>query len=182
MDLSDQELLHRIAGGDRTAFTAFYDRYAPRVWGLVSKMLCRPEDAEDVLQTTFWQVWRSAARYDAARSRPEVWLLMLARSRALDQLRSRAPAESLPDIEMTVRDDPSTNLEENEKARQVREALARLPKEQESAIRLAFFGGLTHEQIAERLAAPLGTIKTRIRRGMQRLRELLGELKELPAS
>jgi RNA polymerase sigma-70 factor (ECF subfamily) len=179
--MSDQDLLHQIAAGDRSAFSAFYDRYAPRVWGLVSRILRRREDAEDALQTTFWHVWRSAAQYDATRARPEVWLLLLARSRALDQLRRQKPAP-LPEVEFPGRDQLGSGLEQSENAQQVREALGQLPEEQASAIRLAFFAGLTHEQIAERQATPLGTVKTRIRRGIQRLRELLGEVNEVRAS
>jgi len=180
--MSDQDLLHRIAAGDRSAFSAFYDRYAPRVWGLVSRILPRREDAEDALQTTFWHVWRSAAQYDATRARPEVWLLLLARCRALDHLRRQKAAAPLPEVDFPSRDKLGSGLEQSENAQQVREALGQLSEERASAIRLAFFAGLTHEQIAERQATPLGTVKTRIRRGMQRLRELLGETNEVTAS
>jgi RNA polymerase sigma-70 factor (ECF subfamily) len=179
---SDQDLLQRIAAGDRSAFMTFYERYAPRVWGLISRILCRREDAEDALQMTFWQVWRSAGKYDSARACPEVWLLLLARSRALDQLRRQTPVASLREEELSGGDYPGSELERGEIAQRVRDALGQLPGEQSSAIRLAFFGGLTHEQIAERQATPLGTVKTHIRRGMQRLRELLREAKEVTAS
>ena len=118
----------------------------------------------------------------ATRARPEVWLLLLARCRALDHLRRQKPAAPLPEVDFPSRDELGSGLEQSENAQQVREALGQLPEEQASAIRLAFFAGLTHEQIAERQATPLGTVKTRIRRGMQRLRELLGEANEVTTS
>jgi RNA polymerase sigma-70 factor (ECF subfamily) len=176
MESSDLHLLSRIASGDAGAFAAFYDRHAPVVLGLLVKMLGRRADAEDVLQETFWQVWRQAARYDPARSSPQGWLVLLARSRALDSLRRRRPAGEAPDAADRAADaDPAHGLEQGEQARLVETALARLPEEQRRAIRLAFFGGLTHEQVAEQLAVPLGTAKTRIRLGMQRLRGLLAD-------
>ena len=109
--MTDQDLLRRIAAGDISAFTAFYDRYAPRVWGLVSRILPRREDAEDALQTTFWHVWRSAAQYDDTRACPEVWLLLLARCRALDHLRRQKPAAPLPEVDFPSRDELGSGLE-----------------------------------------------------------------------
>jgi RNA polymerase sigma-70 factor (ECF subfamily) len=170
----DQQLLSRMATGDTTAFAQFYDHHAPRVFGSLLKWLGRREDAEDVLQETFWQVWRRAGQYDAARAMPEVWLFMIARSRALDYLRQHRPERlALVEPERVMISDPSTGFESSELAHQVQEALAKLPKEQRSAIRLAFYEGLTYDQVARAQAIPLGTVKTRIRLGMKRLRDLL---------
>ncbi len=176
MQSSDQQLLSRIAGGDNSAFTAFYDRHAPRVYGLLNRLLDHKADADDVLQETFWQVWRRANQYDASRAPPVAWLFLIARSRALDHLRQRRPAPppgSTPEPAQSL--DPGSALERAEASGQVHAALAKLPEDQRRAIALAFFTGLTYEQVARAQAIPVGTAKTRIRRGMQRLRELLGE-------
>jgi RNA polymerase sigma-70 factor, ECF subfamily len=176
MEPSDQELLGRLVAGDETALAAFYDRHSGRVLGLLLKLVRRREDAEDLLQATFCEAWRRAPMFDPARSRFDAWLLLIARSRALDYLRSRRPppsSEPFPDPEGAG--DPAREVERDEGNRQLREALHRLPAEQRRAIELAFFKGLTHDQIARLLEVPLGTIKTRIRLGMGRLRSLLGE-------
>jgi RNA polymerase sigma-70 factor (ECF subfamily) len=172
----DSHLLRRIAAGDKAALAAFYDRHAARVLGLLLRILGDRDDAEDVLQETLWQVWQQAARYDPARSNPDNWLTLLARSRALDFRRRRSPSADPPAAEDRVAEaDPAGGLERREMAQLVRAALERLPDEQREAIRLAFYDGLTHEQVAEELSVPLGTAKTRIRRGMRRLRGLLPE-------
>lgn len=175
MDLSDQRLLSHIAAKDQAAFAALYDRHAPRLLALVRKWLNRHEgDAEEVLQDIFWQVWRCAEQYDPNRSSPEVWLLLMARSRTTDHLRRKFSERALPILkEPTVEDDPGRALEYTETAGQVRAALAQLPDVQREAITLAFFAGLTYEQVARHLVIPVGTAKTRIRLGMQRLRDLL---------
>jgi RNA polymerase sigma-70 factor, ECF subfamily len=170
----DELLIRDIAAGDQSAFAEFYDHHAPRVLGALVKWLSDRGDAEDVLQETFWQVWSRAGQYDAARSAPEVWLFLIARSRALDHLRRQRP-EALANgrREPALLEDPAAALESDESMQQVREAMAKLPEEQRSAIRLAFFAGLTYEQVARSQAIPVGTAKTRIRLGMKRLRELL---------
>lgn len=179
MQGSDAELLERIKTGDGTAFAAFYDRHAPRVLGLLVRWLGHRQDAEDILQETFWQVWSRAKQYDAARAAPEVWLLLIARSRALDRLRGRRVQANPPSVEPVAIVDPGGALEQGEAARRLREALAELPEEQRSAIALAYYAGLTYEQVAQRQAIPAGTAKTRIRLGMRRLRRLLGGSEEL---
>ena len=173
---TDEFLLQRIAAGDRTAFAALYDRHAPRLLALVRRWL-NPHrgDAEDVLQEIFWQVWCHAGKYDCGRSPAEVWLVLLARSRSMDHLRrKRGERCSEASGEPAVTDAPERALEDQEMAQQVRAALAQLPDEQRTAIVLAFFSGFTYEQVAQRLAIPVGTAKTRIRLGMKRLRDLLG--------
>jgi RNA polymerase sigma-70 factor (ECF subfamily) len=173
-DAPDHELLEAIKAGDRQAFAALYDRHAPRLLGLLARWLGDCGEAEDALQETFWHVWRRAEQYDPTRSPPIVWLQLIGRSRALDRLRRRRPeADPAAGARVAVPDDPAAALVADESSRQVREALALLPEEQRSAILLAFYGGLTHEQVAAHQAAPLGTVKTRIRLGMRRLRQLL---------
>jgi RNA polymerase sigma-70 factor (ECF subfamily) len=175
MDVTDHHLLDRIAAGDDAAFADFYDRHAPRVLGSLLRLLGQRDDAEDVLQETFWQVWSRAGQYDPGRSTPGVWLFLIARSRALDRLRQQRPrGEGTPQEPVTLAE-PLESMERKETSQQVRAALAQLPDEQCRAITLAFFGGLTYEQVAQRLAVPVGTAKTRIRLGMRRLRHLLGD-------
>jgi RNA polymerase sigma-70 factor (ECF subfamily) len=176
MEKSDPELMLGMVEGDRDAFAAFYDRHAPRVLGLIEKWLEHRDGAEDVLQDTFCEVWRRAGKYDPARSTPAVWLLLLARSRTLDRKRrQRGPNGAPAAAEPMAPDDPIAAVENGEAAGRVRDALTRLPDEQRDAILLAFYGGMTHEEVAERQGVPLGTAKTRIRLGMRRLRKLLGE-------
>lgn len=170
---SDAELLGRIASGDREAFATLYDRYAPRAYGLLLRVLRNRADADDVLQETFLQVWRQAIRFDPSRAAADVWVLLVARSRAVDRLRKRGVATTgeLPDPPMER--DPAGDLNRREDAGRVRTALDVLPLEQREPIRLSFFDGMTHTQIARRLGLPLGTVKTRIRLGMLRLRDRL---------
>jgi RNA polymerase sigma-70 factor (ECF subfamily) len=174
MERTDQELLSMMAAGDRSAFGVFFDRYSSRVLGLLVKFVRRRQDAEDLLQATFCEAWRRAASFDPSRSRCDSWLLLIARSRALDHLRVRRPAAELTAVPEPATDhDLAGGLERVEASDRLHEALQRLPEEQQRAIKLAFFAGLTHEQIAGKLEVPLGTIKTRIRLGMNRLRDSL---------
>ncbi len=172
-DTTDECLVERVAGGDRAAFAALYDRYAPRLLGLIVKILGIRGEAEDVLQETFLQVWSSAGRFDPTRSPPDVWLLLLARSRALDRLRRRVAATGPAGEEPCAADDPPAEAARRDEADRARSAVAGLPADQRVAVELAFFQGLTHEQIAAKVGAPLGTVKTRIRLGLNRLRARL---------
>lgn len=178
MESTDQVLLARIAGGDRGAFAALYDRYAARTYGLVLKLMRNAREAEDVLQETFWHVWTKAEQFDARRGTPLAWLILIARSRCLDHLRRSSRNRVLErDFEESMAlDDIAADVQRSENAQRTAKALASLPEEQRKAIQLAFFGGLTHQEIAERENIALGTIKTRIRLGMNKLRELLAEL------
>jgi RNA polymerase sigma-70 factor (ECF subfamily) len=183
MQRSDAELMQAIAANDAAAFAAFYDRHAPRVLGVLRRLLGQPGDAEDALQEAFWQVWERAERFDPGRSSPLVWLLLIARSRALDLLRRRGGERPIAAIAEPAGDaDPGLPVERSEDRQRVRRALAAIPGEQRHAIDLAFFGGLTHDQIARRLGLPLGTVKTRIRLGLRRLRDLLCEQPEVSVS
>jgi RNA polymerase sigma-70 factor (ECF subfamily) len=174
--VSDHQLLSRVAGGDDAAFAALYDRYADRVLGFLVKLLRVRADADDVLQDTFYQVWVKARDYEPSRSSPQSWLFLLARSRAVDLLRRRRRREEgVSPTPPTAPADPAAAFEAKDAGLRLRDALTKLTDEQRSAIQLAFYGGLTHEEVAARQAVPLGTVKTRIRLGMQRLRGLLAE-------
>ncbi|MBX9788711.1 MAG: sigma-70 family RNA polymerase sigma factor [Pirellulales bacterium] len=177
--MTDTQMLDRIAHGDQQAFAAFYDRHAPRVFGLLMRWLRVRVDAEDALQEIFWQVWRSAKQYDPARAAPEAWLVLLARSRSVDLLRRRRRT-ALPMNPIEAESvDPLARLAFEEATAQVQTALGQLPREQRDAICLAFFDGQTHEQVARNQAVPLGTAKTRILLGMKRLRALLHAEKQV---
>jgi RNA polymerase sigma-70 factor, ECF subfamily len=131
-----------------------------------------------VLQETFLQVWRQAARFDPTRASPFGWVVMMARSRAVDRLRQKVASPTSEPFDRPVLPEAESAFERDETAARIRRALALLPAEQRAAIDLAFYGGLTYEQVADRQAIPLGTAKTRIRLGMHRLRRLLGDLTE----
>src|SRR5262245_2957976 len=173
-------LIRRMATGDREACARFYDAYSPLAFGLLQRMPGDPDEAADVLQEVFWELWRAAPLYDPARGTPEAWVTVRVRSRAIDRLRSMrrrvemfasAPSETTTTEPEPASVNPSTQVEQREV---VRGALGELPDSQRAVIELAYLGGLTQSEIAARLAQPLGTVKTRMRLGMERLRELLG--------
>jgi len=174
-----QKTLQRMADGDHPALAACYDLMGSVVFSLAVRMLRDRAAAEDVSQDIFVQIWRQAANYDASRGSPEAWIMMIARTRILDRLRSRKAGvvlkpvgENLPDAP-DAEDWPDDLAISREDAANVRHALAELPSEQKQAIELAFFEGLTHMEISEQLAVPLGTIKTRIRLGLMKIRDQL---------
>ena len=172
-------LITRIAAGDRDAFSRFYDLLAPTAFGLIRRVLRDPEAAAEVLQDVFWQVWREAPRYDPKRGSPEAWLVMRAKTRAIDRLRSirRRDRTFVAPVDESVaqrNDGPAENPAVVAEDRGlVQTALAQLPEPQRRVIELAFFEGLTQSEIATRLGEPLGTVKTRARLGLERLRGAL---------
>jgi len=174
---TDVELLHAIAARDEAALAQLYDSYRTILFGLLMRILNNREEAEDVLQEVFLQVWRKAQDFDETRGRPFTWLVTLARSRGIDRLRTLASRERV--AEAGAREvseeisDAATDAFKSEQRGLVSEALAKLPDEQKRPIMLAYFDGLTQSEIATRLGAPLGTVKTRMRTGLIRLRELL---------
>ena len=174
---SDVLLLKAIAARDEAALAQLYDRYDRILFGLLMRILNNREEAEDVLQETFLQVWRKAADFDESRGRPFTWLVTLARSRGIDRLRTLASRERVAEAgarEVSEQiSDAATDALKSEQRGLVSDALAKLPDEQKRPIMLAYFDGLTQSEIATRLGAPLGTVKTRMRTGMIRLRELL---------
>jgi RNA polymerase sigma-70 factor (ECF subfamily) len=177
----DGELIVRVAAGDESAFAALYDRLSPGLFALALRMVRETKEAEDVLQDTFHHIWRRASTYDPARSSAFTWAVMILRHKAIDRLRVRQRLARTVEKAVTLNffpdlDDTSAAAPlQNELQAQVRTALAQIPLDQKQAIGLAFFSGLTHEQIAEQLGEPLGTIKARIRRGLLRLRDSLKE-------
>ena len=175
--LSETDLLRRIATGDGDALSRLFELHSPVVLGLLVRMLGGRAEAEEVLQEVFLQVWMQADRYEESRSTPRGWILMLARSRALDRLRRRTSQqrreEEAANETVAVRPVGTARLEAAERKSRVGAALGALSPEQRHCIELAFFEGLTHTQIAERLKAPLGTVKSRILLGMNKLRQAL---------
>jgi len=176
-------LLVACASGDQTALASLYDQSASLVYGIAVKMLGDLSDAEEVTIDVYHQVWRAAKSYDSSRGSVTSWLVTMARSRAIDRLRSRTNRSRTEQLAGTRSADlPSiaagpdeTTLAEQRRKR-ILSAMAVLSPEQREAIELAFFSGLTHAELAERFKQPLGTVKTRIRLGMMKLREQLGEL------
>ena len=172
---ADVDVVMRVAAGDRDAVAELYDRHASRVLGLAYRIVQNSSDAEDVVQEVFSQAWRTAQAYRATRGTVAGWLLMMARTRAIDRVRSRqARIASVGDdhLDAVPSDSPAVpdQLIATEQAVQVREAMLELPAEQRTALELAYFEGLTHTEIAERLRTPLGTVKTRIRSALSALR------------
>ena len=165
-----------MAGGDRDAFAPFYDAYAPLAYGVLRRMLA-PEEAAEALQDVFVELWRRASEFDPGRGTPEAWVLVRARSRGIDKLRSTRRREEMtasPLIDLASDEaapGPGRVVEDRDT---VRGALAGLPEPQRRVIDLAFFAGLTQSEIATRLGLPLGTVKTRMRIAMDRLRALVG--------
>jgi RNA polymerase sigma-70 factor (ECF subfamily) len=176
------DLIERVAGRDEIALAALYDGTAALVHGLALRILADTHVAEEVTMDVYLQVWRHAVHYDRARGAPIAWLLTLARSRAIDRRRARAshqresePLEVVAGARATETG-PEENTAISERRRRVQSVLIGLNAEQREAIELAYFGGLSHSEIATKLGQPLGTIKTRIRLGMTRLRSSLGML------
>ena len=172
-------LLARIAAGDQPALAEFYDASSAKVFGLAMKILADRTVAEEVTMDVYTQVWRRASTYDTERGTPGSWLMMLAKTRAIDRFRSsylergrQVPldqAAELPGDAAT----PEQYSADLERQRLVQEAMASLSAEQRQAIALAYYWGLSQSEIADRLQLPLGTVKTRMRLGMIRLREVL---------
>src|SRR5258706_2831220 len=167
-------LITRIAVGDRDAFSRFYDLLAPTAFGLIRRVLRDPEAAADVLQEVFWQVWREAPKYDARRGSPEAWLVMRAKTRAIDRLRSIrrrdrtfvAPVdESVARSSEAPAENPAVVAEDRGL---IQTALAQLPEPQRRVIELAFFDGPPHAEIPARPGGPLRTPETRRRPGPRR--------------
>ena len=176
---ADRTALERIVRGDHEGLAALYDRHARPVYSLALRILQDQGEAEDIVQEVFSQAWRQAAQYDASRGAVAAWLFTLARSRAIDRLRARrARPERTADDRQTAsvidpRVPPDLQILSAEQVRHVRAALDALPVVQRVAIELAYYEGLTHVEIAERLEQPLGTVKTRIRLALAKLRDVL---------
>lgn len=178
-------LVSRIAHGDDQALAQLYDNTSRLVYGLCLRIVRDPAAAEDITLETFLQLWRTAASYDPVRGTVLAWLLTVVRSRSIDWLRARKSRRA--DLEETLdgvfdlqdtRPSPESASIDAGRARLIRDAMAGLPAEQRRAIELTYFSGLSHSEIASHTGLPVGTVKTRIRLGMMRLRELLGPYAE----
>ncbi len=181
---TDLDLVQAIAQGAEHAVGTLYDRYGPSMFCLARRILGEDADAEEAVLDSFSQVWRQAGRFDPNRGSVAAWLMMMVRSRALDLHRAQArrqrhtttAAQGEPDVSPAMgswQTDPERALQADEQRREVRAAVGTLPTDQRQAIELAFYGGLSQSEIAKELDTPLGTIKTRIRAGMQKLRDSL---------
>jgi RNA polymerase sigma-70 factor (ECF subfamily) len=181
-DWPDETLMHAILERDQHAFAALYDRYVDLVYSAAYRILGDAGLAEDTVQDVFVRIWRRPETFIAERGRFISWLMSVSRHRALDELRARGrrwkreggplgePSESAEPVFQPAEPDPLASAEANEDRAAIRRALSTLPAEQRRALELAYFGGLTQQEIAVLLHEPLGTIKTRIRLGMQKLR------------
>lgn len=180
----EAHLLARIAQQDQSALSTLYDRYARVLYSLAFRILGSVEEAEEIVLDVFSQVWKLAERYDPQRGRVDAWLFMLTRSRSLDRLRSlqriskavessTEAAKTVPQIQIS---DPTEDVLINERRDRVLAAMRQLPAEQREVIELAYYQGLTHVEIAAKTGKSLGTVKTRIRLGLAKLRQALDAL------
>ncbi len=172
------QLIQRTATQDREAFSQLYDHFSSLVFTLAMRMLRGRDDAEDLLQEVFVQVWRQASGYNQDRGSPEAWIVNITRSRAIDKLRSiRRREQSFVSTADPAAAESADNVESNVAASEAKltmnSALANLPEAQRRVLELAYFDGLSQSEIAARLKEPLGTVKTRMRSGMQRLKDIL---------
>ena len=181
-DLADEQLMTRVANGDAAALEVLYDRYAALIMGFAFRLLADRALSEEIVQETFWRVWRSAATFDARRGGFAGWLFGIARNLTIDLCRRRKirpqplfdeeqaqPIEHAPDPDVDVAETAWISI----KRAQVRAALGELPAAQRTVIDLAYFRGMTRQEIAEATGEPLGTIHTRARLALQKLREIL---------
>jgi len=176
----DVALMRRIVEADETALGALYDRWVRSLYSLVLHLLKDPDEAEDVVEETFWQAWRKADSYEPSKGAVSTWLLTIGRRKALDRLRSRKRSkEDAISDDRTFADlqsnapDPAIDAEGAELREHVRAALNELPDEQREVLELGYFSGLSQSEIADATGQPLGTVKTRMRLAMQKLREPL---------
>jgi RNA polymerase sigma-70 factor, ECF subfamily len=181
--LGDEELMPLVGEKDPEAFEVFYDRHGGAAYSLAYRIVGDRTSAEDVTQEAFLSIWRSGARYDRARGSVRAWTLGIVRNRAIDALRrqaaGRAPKLTFDD-EAALEQRPSPDLTDEQalqrdEAQRLRGALSELPGEQSKVIELAYFGGFSHSEIAEMLSMPLGTVKGRMRLGIEKIRMQLAE-------
>jgi RNA polymerase sigma-70 factor (ECF subfamily) len=175
-DPDEIELLRGVAQGDRAAFAQLYDQFAGILYATALKILQDAREAEDVLQDVFLQIWDKAKNYDPNLGKPLTWTLTLTRHKAIDRLRSaqrryKLAEEAAPELAQNqAQSSEAFNADQNSI---IRAAVKSLPSDQRQAIELAYFGGLTQDEISKHLQQPLGTIKARIRRGLMKLRDSL---------
>ena len=189
MKQTDTELLQQISGGDSSALSDFYDRHSRLIYGALLRLLGDTDDAEDILQEVFIQVWRKAATYKEELGTPKNWLVRIAHNRAINLIRSRRHRAKKSEVPIPDEDSGAVMRSEliddsllnqtvsAERMQMIGHAMKDLPKEQVVLLDMAFFQGYSHSEISELLKLPLGTVKTRIRNGLLALRESLGFLK-----
>jgi RNA polymerase sigma-70 factor, ECF subfamily len=177
-------LIKRVADGDQSALATLYDSTSRLIFGLILRVVTDRSTAEEVLLDVYTQVWRQAASYDSKRGAPLAWLMTIARTRGIDRLRSgrhenqnKESLDAIGDVTAGT-DSPEAETVSSERRQLVRTALETLSAEQREVIELAYYSGLSHSEIALRLGQPLGTVKTRTRLGMMKLRDMLRPLLE----
>jgi RNA polymerase sigma-70 factor (ECF subfamily) len=185
--LADEDLMQLVRRGDADAFAAVYERHASAAYSLAYRMMGSRSTAEDVTQEAFLSVWRSGTRYDRARGSVRTWVLGIVHHRAIDALR-RGKVRDRPQVEdetaaerLEAPERTDVEVARREEARTIRAAMETLPSEQCQVIELAYFGGFTHTEIADMISAPVGTVKGRMRLGLKKLHEQLGEGAVMPA-
>src|ERR1700712_574189 len=177
--ITQNELLARVAQGDKNAFAELYDQISPRVLGLVRRLLKDFAQSEEVTQEIFLEIWQNASRYDSSKGGASTWILTMAHRRAVDRIRSsqstrdRDTKIGIRDFE-TAYDSVSESVEVRIESERVKKAMSRLTELQRQAVSLAYYGGYSHSEVAAMLSVPIGTVKTRLRDGMIRLRDELG--------
>jgi RNA polymerase sigma-70 factor, ECF subfamily len=169
--VSDVSLVGGIRSGDESAMAALYDRYSSLVYAVGLRVLGDTGGAEDVLQEVFMQLWRNPAAFDSSRGNLGAWLGVITRNRAIDYLRKRHPETDIADVVVSVEPDLAGAAERARAMETVQDTLGGMPVPQRNALEMAYFQGLTHTEIAAKTGEPLGTIKTRIRTGLQTLRK-----------
>jgi RNA polymerase sigma-70 factor (ECF subfamily) len=170
---ADELLLTRVKGNDQKAMTELFDRYGGMVYSVALRVLNDPGQAEDVMQEIFFQVWRNPHSFKEGRGSLGAWLAVMARNRAIDALRRRRPSDSVDDVVLASRENLASDVERTALMNKVRGVLKDLPSEQQRALELAFFEGMSHSEIATRTGEPLGTVKTRIRSALLSLRKAI---------
>jgi len=175
--VADRALLDLLASGDHEALGELYDRHGSSVYALAVRFVSDRGDAEDIVQEVFSQAWRQVARYDPARATIVGWLLMMTRARAIERVRARRARPAVSDGVVPDMPHPAVGQQAeaitSEAVARVGAALLELPEAQRTAIELAYYQGLTQAEIAHRLQEPLGTVKTRMRSALQKLRAAL---------
>lgn len=169
----DADLLARVQRGEESAMAAIYDRYSRIVYSVALRVLRDPASAEDILQEVFMQMWRSPAKFVAARGSLGGWLAVVARNRSIDRLRRRRPTEQVEEMNIAALGNLADEAERTLLMERCRTVIVQLPPEQRKTLEMAFFDGLTHSEIADMTGDPLGTVKTRIRSAVMTLRKAL---------
>ena len=172
--LSDEDLLRRVADRDQSAMAEIFDRYGRLVYSIALRVLKDTAAAEDVMQEIFFRLWQDPARRGSDRGSLAAWLAVVARNRAVDGLRRRKPTDPVDEVPLAAKGDLAEEVVQRGLMEKLQRQMEKLPAEQHRPIDMAFFEGLTHNEIAERTGLPLGTIKTRIRSGLLSLREAVG--------